>query len=125
MHFKHIFLILALTAISLATWAQQQVAVFSINDFHGAFVRNDDKGIVGAPSLWQTLDSLKRVYPYNVTVSAGDNFGGSYFYNATHGVLFPVLFNDLGIRISSVGKPLLLISGGIHRFVPKVGILRM
>ena len=50
MHFKHIFLILALTAISLATWAQQQVAVFSINDFHGAFVRNDDKGIVGAPS---------------------------------------------------------------------------
>lgn len=104
MHFKHIFLILALTAISLATWAQQQVAVFSINDFHGAFVRNDDKGIVGAPSLWQTLDSLKRVYPYNVTVSAGDNFGGSYFYNATHGVLLPVLFNDLGIRISSVGN---------------------
>ena len=80
------------------------VAVFSINDFHGAFVRNDHKGIAGAPSVWQTLDSLKSVYPYNVTLSAGDNFGGSYFYNATHGALLPVFFNDLGIRLSAVGN---------------------
>lgn len=80
------------------------VAVFSINDFHGAFVRSDHKGIAGAPAVWQTLDSLKRVYPLNVTVSAGDNFGGSYFYNATQGVLMPVLFNDLGIRMSALGN---------------------
>ena len=80
------------------------VAVFSINDFHGAFVRSDHKGIAGAPAVWQTLDSLKRVYPLNVTVSAGDNFGGSYFYNATQGVLMPVLFNDLGIRLSALGN---------------------
>ncbi len=101
---KHLIILLTLAATTLTSWAQQKVAVFSINDFHGAFVRNDDKGIVGAPSLWQTLDSLKRVYPYNVTVSAGDNFGGSYFYNATHGVLLPVLFNDLGIRLSALGN---------------------
>lgn len=84
--------------------AQQQVAIFSINDFHGAFVANRDKGILGAPAVWQTLDSLKAVYPCNVTVSAGDNFGGSYFYNATHGQLLPVFFNDLGIRLSAVGN---------------------
>ena len=98
--------ILALSLLSVAgmVQAQQQVAVFSVNDFHGAFVANKDKGIVGAPAVWQTLDSLKRVYPVNVTVSAGDNFGGSYFYNATHGVLMPVFFNDLGIRLSALGN---------------------
>lgn len=97
----------ALTAlIGLPLQAQHtvDVAVFSINDFHGAFVRSDHKGIAGAPSVVQTLDSLKRVYPYHLTVSAGDNFGGSYFYNATHGQLLPVLFNDLGIRLSAVGN---------------------
>ena len=69
--------------------AQQQVAIFSINDFHGALDRNDHKGIVGAANVLQTLDSLKHVYPCNITVSAGDNFGGSYFYNVTKGVLLP------------------------------------
>lgn len=88
----------------LAATAQVRVAVFSLNDFHGAFSRNDYKGIAGAPSVWQTLDSLKHVYPYHVTVSAGDNFGGSYFYNATHGTLLPVFFNDLGITVSAIGN---------------------
>ncbi len=93
-----------LSSLAMPALAQQQVAIFSINDFHGAFVRNDHKGIVGAPSVWQTLDSLKQVYPVNLTVSAGDNFGGSYFYNATKGALLPVFFNDLGIQLSAVGN---------------------
>lgn len=80
------------------------VAIFSLNDFHGAFVQNKSQGIPGAPSVLQCLDSLKLVYPYNLTVAAGDNFGGSYFYNATHGVLLPVFFNDMGIRISALGN---------------------
>lgn len=84
--------------------AQVKLAVFSLNDFHAGFVRNDNKGIPGAPSLLQTLDSLKRVYPMHITVSAGDNFGGSYFYNATHGQLLPVLFDQMGIRLSAVGN---------------------
>ena len=80
------------------------VAIFSLNDFHGAFVQNKSQGIPGAPSVLQCLDSLKSVFPYNLTVAAGDNFGGSYFYNATHGVLLPVFFNDMGIRISALGN---------------------
>lgn len=81
------------------------VAVFSLNDFHGAFVRDDVKDIPGAPAVWQTLDSLKAVYPHHITVSAGDNFGGSYFYNATRSrSLMPQFFSDLGIRLSAVGN---------------------
>lgn len=100
---KHLLTLLALLA-GMSVSAQVKVAVFSLNDFHGAFVRNDHKGVVGAPSILQTLDSLKRVYPCHITVSAGDNFGGSYFYNATHGGLLPVFFHDLGITLSAVGN---------------------
>ena len=93
--------LLGATSLSAQT---TEVAVFSINDFHGAFVRNDYKNIAGAPSIWEVLDSLKQTYPLHVTVSAGDNFGGSYFYNATGGSLLPVFFDDLGIRLSAVGN---------------------
>ncbi len=80
------------------------VAVFSINDFHASFVPDARKGIPGAAAVWQTLDSLKAVYPYHLTLSAGDNFGGSYFYKATKGCVMPVFFNGLGIRISALGN---------------------
>ena len=80
------------------------VAVFSLNDFHGAFVQNTAQGIPGAPSVLQTLDSLKAVYPHHLTVSAGDNFGGSYFYTATQGQLLPVFFDAAGIRLSALGN---------------------
>ena len=79
MRFK---LFLCSLCLALATFAQKgtiKVAVFSINDFHGAFVQNVSQAIPGAPSIWQTLDSLKAVYPYNITVAAGDNFGGVIF----------------------------------------------
>ena len=80
------------------------VAVMSLNDFHGGFVQNPDQAIPGAASVLQTIDSLKAVYPNNLVVSAGDNFGGSYFYTATNGQLLPVFFNEAGIRISAMGN---------------------
>lgn len=105
----HKYLLIAGLAITLTAAADVKdrvtMAVFSINDFHGAFVRNDTKDIPGAAAVWQTLDSLKAIYPYHVTVSAGDNFGGSYFYNATRSrSLLPQFFKDLGIRLSAVGN---------------------
>lgn len=102
------FLLAALLIVPAASGKRRDkditVAVFSLNDFHGGFVRNDSKNVPGVAAIWQTVDSLKQVYPHHVTVSAGDIFGGSYFYKATHGVLLPVFFNDLGIRLSAVGN---------------------
>jgi len=102
MKLKLLFFLFLLCSTSLK--AQVEVAIFSLNDFHAGFVRDDTKGVAGAPSVLQTLDFLKRVYPCNVTVSAGDNFGGSYFYNATHGILLPKFFSEMGIRLSAVGN---------------------
>ena len=110
---KHISFLLAALLLLLAAPAAAKkkakksditVAVFSLNDFHGAFVRDDEKDVPGAPAILQTIDSLRRVYPNSVTVSAGDNFGGSGFYNATHGQLLPPFFASLGIRLSAVGN---------------------
>ena len=81
------------------------VAVFSVNDFHSAFLPNPLRGIPGAAYVVETLDSLKAVYPHHITLSAGDNFGGSFFYTATKQAgLIPQAFADMGIRISTLGN---------------------
>ena len=80
------------------------IAIFSLNDFHGGFVKDTSKDIPGVAAIWQTLDSLRAIYPHNITVSAGDNFGGSYFYKATKEKPLPVFFNKIGIDLSAVGN---------------------
>lgn len=100
--------LLPLLFISLFCQAQRQghvqVAVFSLNDFHGTFVCDTRKGQPGAAAVLHTLDSLKRIYPYNLTLSAGDNFGGSYFYRMTRGQLMPAFFAAAGITTSALGN---------------------
>lgn len=81
------------------------VAIFSLNDFHAGLLPDRSQGTPGAAYVVQTLDSLKKVYPHNVTVSAGDNFGGSFFYNATRSnSLMPQMFKDMGITLSALGN---------------------
>ena len=100
-----IFVFYLLLVVCPSVARDLEIAVFGINDFHAAFVRNDDKGIPGAAALVQTMDSLKALYPNNVVVSAGDNFGGSYFYTSTRrNCLIPQLFKDLGLNVSAVGN---------------------
>lgn len=89
----------------LPVCAQEEVVVMCINDFHGAFVPDTYKGIPGAAAVVETLDSLKRQYPNHIVVSAGDNFGGSFFYQATRSQsLLPQFFKDCGITLSGVGN---------------------
>ncbi len=80
------------------------LAVFSLNDFHGSFISDSSKDIPGVAAICHTLDSLKAVYPYNVTVAAGDNFGGSYFSTVTGASLIPTFFDEAGITVSAVGN---------------------
>lgn len=104
---KRIVLLLSCVAAVLCATAQNtfNVAVMCINDFHGAFVRDDARGVPGAAAVVQTLDSLKQRYPAHIVVSAGDNFGGSYFYQSTRSkTLMPQFFQDCGITLSGVGN---------------------
>lgn len=104
---KRIFSLLFSAVVATCAFAQQTatVAVFSLNDFHGGMVQDLRKEIPGAAWVVQTLDSLKAVYPNNVTLSAGDNFGGSFFYTATRQEsLLPQMFRDMEIRLSVPGN---------------------
>lgn len=84
----------------------ETIAILSINDFHGGFVRDNrtKKEIPGAGNLLAVIDSLKMVYPYHIVVAAGDNFGGNYFSRITNGSLIPEFFNRSGIKISALGN---------------------
>jgi len=89
------------------TTAQDEVTIgiFALNDFHAGFVRNDAKHIPGAPAVLQTIDSLKREYPYHLVVGAGDAFGGSYFYSMTRNrTLLPQFYKDLELQVSAIGN---------------------
>ena len=81
------------------------IAVFTLNDFHAGIVQDLRKDIPGAPWVVQTLDSLKACYPYHITLSAGDNFGGSLYYAATRGEsIMPQVFQDMDIHLSVPGN---------------------
>lgn len=108
MKLKQCLLAAAVSVIGLLPAAAQRtatVAVFSINDFHCAMLQDIGLDVPGAAWVVQTLDSLKQVYPNNVTISAGDNFGGSFYYTATrHQSLLPQMFRDMGITLSVPGN---------------------
>ena len=81
-----------------------EIAVCCINDFHASFVADEDRNIYGVGSVMHTLDSIKSANPYHVVVSAGDNFGGSYFYKVTKGAAMPTFLGEAGIHISAIGN---------------------
>ena len=111
---KNIFNLAAFLAITGCTIGCQttkekknciDVAIFAINDFHAGFESSPANIVPGAAHLMQTLDSLKAVYPYHITLSAGDNFGGSYFYKLTADRSpMPQFMHDMGINVSTLGN---------------------
>ena len=86
----------------MAQTVRDTLAIISLNDFHGAFVESND--IPGAGNVYTVISNLKKRYPANIVLSAGDNFGGSYFSILTNGRLLPSYFSDLGIRYSAIGN---------------------
>lgn len=80
------------------------IAVITVNDFHASFLPYPDQDIPGVGRLWATVDSLRHAYPSHVVVSAGDNFGGSYFSRKTHDAWLPWIMHKLGITLSAIGN---------------------
>lgn len=86
----------------VAQTVRDTLAIISLNDFHGAFVESND--VPGAGNVYTAISNLKKRYPANIVLSAGDNFGGSYFSILTNGSLLPSYFSDLGIKYSAIGN---------------------
>ncbi|GHV35236.1 2',3'-cyclic-nucleotide 2'-phosphodiesterase [Bacteroidia bacterium] len=60
--------------------------------------------VPGIFNFGHTLDSLKTLYPNNVTLFAGDIFGASYFCKVTNSAIIPDMMQYLGADISVLGN---------------------
>ena len=78
------------------------ISIITFNDFHGAFVKEQD--VPGAGVFVQTVLNEKQKHPNTIVVSAGDNFSGSYFSRITRGEPLPELFKIIGVEMSAVGN---------------------
>lgn len=104
MIYRLLTLVILMTGVSVlkANSDTDTLAVISLNDFHGSFVKSND--VPGAGNIYSSIARIKERYPANIVLSAGDNFGGSYFSLLTKGSLLPFFFNSVGIRYSAVGN---------------------
>ena len=78
------------------------LAIFSFNDFHGAFASD---GITpGAARLVQMTQNEKQRYPHSIVVSGGDNFSGSYFSKITKGEPIKEMYEAMDVEMSAIGN---------------------
>ena len=78
------------------------LAIFSFNDFHGAFASD---GITpGAARLVQMTQNEKQRYPHSIVVSGGDNFSGSYFSKITKGEPIKEMHEAMDVEMSAIGN---------------------
>lgn len=88
--------------ISMPSSSTDTLAIFSFNDFHGAFAAD---GITpGAARLVQKVQDEKQRYPHSIVVSAGDNFSGSYFSKITKGEPIQEMYGAMGAELSAIGN---------------------
>ncbi|WP_224728147.1 hypothetical protein [Francisella sp. SYW-2] len=64
-------------------YAQDDITVLSLNDFHGQVEPNKD--MVGAAKIASFIDNYKKTHPNLVVVAAGDNYQGTGISNISHG----------------------------------------
>lgn len=104
MKLKYLFLTISMAGVSalMANHNTDTLAVISLNDFHGSFVKSN--GVPGAGNVYSSIERIKKRYPAHLVLSAGDNFGGSYFSLLTKGNLLPFFFHSVGIRYSAIGN---------------------
>lgn len=78
------------------------LAIFSFNDFHGAFA--PDGLTPGAARLVQMTQNEKQRYPHTIVVSGGDNFSGSYFSKITRGEPIKKMYEAMSVEMSAIGN---------------------
>ncbi|AIT10151.1 2', 3'-cyclic nucleotide 2'-phosphodiesterase [Candidatus Francisella endociliophora] len=92
-----------LISISLSfCYAQDDITVLSLNDFHGQVEPN--KNMVGAPKIASFIEKYRKTHPNLVVVAAGDNYQGTAISNISHGDVVNEFFDYIGLKYSAVGN---------------------
>ena len=76
--------------------------IYSINDTHGSFVRNDENLEAGISYIADYF--LERKSGNNLYLSAGDMWQGGIESNSTKGIIMSEAMNIMGIEAMSIGN---------------------
>lgn len=83
-------------------WAEDDITVVSLNDFHGQVLPN--KNMVGAAKISTYLQKFRQKYPNTIVVLAGDNYQGTAISNLSYGQVDTDFFNYIGVKFSAIGN---------------------
>lgn len=80
------------------------IDIYSINDFHGAFKQNSEKGQPGLPKIVDFLIKKKNENPFTVILSAGDMWQGGVESNKTKGNIVTEAMNFASFDAMTIGN---------------------
>lgn len=98
---KKLWIVIGLFAIT-SVYAEDDITVVSLNDFHGQVQAN--KNMVGAAKIATYLKGFKQKYPNTIVVLAGDNYQGTAISNLSYGQVDNDFFNYIGVKYSAIGN---------------------
>ncbi|AXA34090.1 bifunctional metallophosphatase/5'-nucleotidase [Francisella adeliensis] len=99
---KKYFIAFVLCTTSLLGFAEDDITVLSLNDFHGQVEPHKD--MVGAAKIATFVKDYRKTHPNLVVVAAGDNYQGTAISNISHGDVVNDFFDYIGVKYSAVGN---------------------
>ena len=101
---KGIFIltIMAVYIFTCCSDKKQELLILCTNDSHSQVEAKDGKG--GFAARADVVDSLRKVYPLNILLDAGDMMQGTPYFNIYHGRIEIAAYNRLGYDAVTLGN---------------------
>ena len=99
---KFILTIMAVFIFTCCSDKKQELLILCTNDSHSQVEAKDGKG--GFAARADVVDSLRKVYPLNILLDAGDMMQGTPYFNIYHGRIEIAAYNRLGYDAVTLGN---------------------
>ena len=99
---KFILTIMAVSIFTCCSDKKQELLILCTNDSHSQVEAKDGKG--GFAARADVVDSLRKVYPLNILLDAGDMMQGTPYFNIYHGRIEIAAYNRLGYDAVTLGN---------------------
>ena len=99
---KFILTIMAVYIFTCCSDKKQDLLILCTNDSHSQVEAKDGKG--GFAARADVVDSLRKVYPLNILLDAGDMMQGTPYFNIYHGRIEIAAYNRLGYDAVTLGN---------------------
>ncbi|RKV83795.1 MAG: bifunctional metallophosphatase/5'-nucleotidase, partial [Bacteroidetes bacterium] len=99
---KFILTIMAVSVFTCCSDKKQELLILCTNDSHSQVEAKDGKG--GFAARADVVDSLRKVYPLNILLDAGDMMQGTPYFNIYHGRIEIAAYNRLGYDAVTLGN---------------------